>query len=331
MGMHARLRIPAMIIHLGIDIGGTWIKFGVIDAEGHILFADRARTRVEGQRATLAGIVECATSMADWARRSGHIPVSVGIGSPGTINPSTRKVRPPTPNLTTIIGVNLADLVEDATGLPTAVDNDANCAAWAEYKFGSGRGIDNLICITVGSGIGSGFIVDGHVYSGPNGSGGELGHVTIDWQGNLCPCGNRGCLETFASANAMMRKATDLAAQNPAGLLAQKKDGATVSLAILFECARLGDSAATTVIDESATQLGFGILNAVQIFDPDAVVIGGGAADADSEGIWLSKLAATIHQHAFSVEGKALRIGKAALGNDAGFIGAAALGAIKSG
>lgn len=321
-----------MIIHLGIDIGGTWTKYGVIDADGHILFADRAKTRgVEGQKATLDGIVECATTMTDWAKRGEHVPVSVGIGSPGTINPATKKVQPPTPNLTTIIGVNIAELVEVATGLPTVVDNDANCAAWAEYQYGSGRGIDNLICITVGSGIGSGFIVNGQVYSGPNGSGGELGHVTIDWQGPLCPCGNRGCLETYTSANAMMRKATEMAEQNPTGVLAQKDDGSTVSLATLFECARLGDAGAKNVIEESATQLGFGILNAVQIFDPDAIVIGGGAADADTEGIWLSKIASTVHTHAFSVEGKTIRIGKAALGNDAGFIGAAALGASKSG
>ncbi len=320
-----------MIIHLGIDIGGTWTKFGAIDIEGHILLADRAKTRgAEGQQATLDGIVDCARVMIDWAQRAGHIPVSIGIGSPGTINPETMKVQPPTPNLTTIIGVNLAALVEDATGFPTVVDNDANCAAWAEYQFGSGRGINNLICVTVGSGIVSGFIVDGHVFSGPNGSGGELGHVTIDWQGPLCPCGNRGCLETFTSANAMMRKATERAGKNPSGMLASKNDGDLVSIAILFECARAGDSDAIALINESATQLGFGILNAIQIFDPDAVVIGGGAADADTDGIWLAKIASTIHSHAFSVEGKSLRIGKAALGNDAGFIGAAALGASKS-
>lgn len=321
-----------MIIHLGIDIGGTWIKYGAIDREGHILFADRAKTRgAEGQKATLDGIVDSARVMIEWSRRAGHIPVSVGIGSPGTINPETKRVQPPTPNLTTIIGVNLAELVEQETGFPTMIDNDANCAAWAEYQFGSGRGIDNLICVTVGSGIGSGFIVDGRVYSGPNGSGGEMGHVSIDWQGPLCPCGNRGCVETFSSANAMMRKATAAAGHDPGGMLARKMDAGRVSLAVLFDCANQGDPAATSVIEESATQLGFGILNAVQIFDPDAVVIGGGAADADSNGIWLARIASTIHEHAFSVEGKTLRIGKAALGNDAGFIGAAALGAIKSG
>ena len=321
-----------MIIHLGIDIGGTWTKYGAIDSEGHIQFADRAKTRGhEGQQATLEGIADCARSMMEWARHAGHTPVSIGIGSPGTINPTTHKVQPPTPNLTTIIGVNLAKLVEDEIGLPTIVDNDANCAAWAEYQYGAGRGIDNLICVTVGSGIGSGFIVDGRVFSGPNGSGGEMGHVTIDWQGPECPCGNRGCLETFTSANAMMRRATEAAKRNPTGLLAAKQEGATVSVAELFACAQDGDADANGVIEESATQLGFGILNAIQVFDPDAVIVGGGAADADTDGRWLAQIAATIHKHAFSVEGKSIRVGKAALGNDAGFIGAAALGATKSG
>jgi glucokinase len=275
----------------------------------------------------LEGIVNCARAVVEWAMKAGHTPVSVGIGSPGTIHPVTGKVQPPTPNLTTIIGVNLAELVERDTGLPTAVDNDANCAAWAEYCYGSGRGIDNLICVTVGSGIGSGFIVDGHVFSGPNGSGGEMGHVTIDWNGPKCPCGNRGCLETYASANAMIRKATEAARRNPSGLLARKNGFDIVSIAILFDCARLGDPDAVAIVGESATQLGFGILNAVQIFDPEAIIIGGGAADADNDGRWLGMVEETLHKHAFSTEGKTLRVGKAALGNDAGFIGAAALGA----
>ncbi len=321
-----------MIIHLGIDIGGTWIKYGAIDPDGHILFADRARTRgSEGQQATLDGIVDCATSMVVWAKRAGHAPVSVGVGSPGTINPATKRVQPPTPNLTTIIGINLAQLIEQATGLPADVDNDANCAAWAEYRYGAGRGIDNLICVTVGSGIGSGFIVDGRIFSGPNGSGGEMGHVTIDWQGLPCPCGNRGCLETFTSANAMMRKATDAATRNPGGLLASMRDAGAISMAALFDAVRMGDEDAQAIVAESATQLGFGILNAIQILDPDAIIIGGGVADADSDGRWLAKVASTIHEHAFSIEGKSLQVGKAALGNDAGFIGAAALGALKSG
>lgn len=317
-----------MIIHIGIDIGGTWIKYGAIDGEGHILYADRARTRgAEGQKATLEGIVDCARASVSWARKAGHVPISIGIGTPGTINPISRKVQPPTPNLTTIIGIDLAGLVEEDTGIPAVVDNDANCAAWAEYRYGAGRGIENLMCVTVGSGIGSGFVIDGRIYSGPHGSGGEMGHVTIDWQGPLCPCGNRGCLETYSSANAMMRKATDSARQNPQGLMASQMEGDLVSIAVLFDSARKGDSDAIAVLDESATQLGMGILNAVQILDPEAVIIGGGAADADSEGRWLRKVEETIHRHAFSAEGKQLRVGKAALGNDAGFIGAAALGA----
>jgi glucokinase len=319
-----------MNIHLGIDIGGTWIKYGAIDAEGHILFADRARTRgAEGQQATLDGIVGCACALCDWAQRAGHTPVSVGIGSPGTINPDTHKVQPPTPNLTTIIGINLAALVERDTGLPTAIDNDANCAAWAECCYGAGRGIDNLICVTVGSGIGSGFIVDGNIFSGPNGSGGEMGHITLDYRGPRCPCGNHGCLELYASANAVIRKAAAAADTQTESALASLRDASAdgMTLAILFDAFARGDATARQILVESAHQLAMGILSAVNLFDPEAVIIGGGMADADSDGFWLGQVGDRIRAHAFSVEGKNLRIGKAALGNDAGFIGAAALGA----
>lgn len=319
-----------MNIHLGIDIGGTWIKYGAIDGEGHILFADRAHTRgAEGQQATLEGIVDCGHRMIAWAQKAGHTPLSVGIGSPGTINPISKKVQPPTPNLTTIIGINLAELLERETGLPTDVDNDANCAAWAEYCYGAGRGIDDLICVTVGSGIGSGFIVNGRIYSGPNGSGGEMGHITIDWKGPRCPCGNHGCLELYASANSVVRKAAASADADPDGVLSslRRSAGSDMTLSLLFSANAGGDETAHRILLESAHQLAMGILSAVNLFDPDAVLIGGGMADADSEGFWLGQVADRIRSHAFSVEGKNLRVGKAALGNDAGFIGACALGA----
>ena len=320
-----------MNIYLGIDIGGTWTKYGAIDGDGAILFSNRAPTRGgDGQEATLNGIVGCARALMDWAKRAGHTPLSIGIGSPGTINPVTKKVQPPTPNLTTIIGVNLAELVASDSGLPTAIDNDANCAAWAEHCYGAGRGIENLICITVGSGIGSGFIVNGRIFSGTNGSGGELGHVTIDWRGPRCPCGNHGCLETFTSANAIMRKVEETVQVHPDGQLAQKKrDSGALALGDLFEAARGGDLESRRILVETSQQLALGILNAVNLFDPEGVVIGGGAADADTDGWWLGNIAERIHAHAFSVEGKSLRIGKAALGNDAGFIGAAALGKLQ--
>jgi glucokinase len=317
-----------MIVRLGIDIGATFVKYGVIDDAGHILFADRAPTRgAEGQKATLDGIVACARRVVEWSSKAGHQPASVGIGSPGTINPQTRKVQPPTPNLPTIIGVDIAGLVQSAVGLPSVIDNDANCAAWAEHRFGAGRGIDNLICLTVGSGIGSGFIVDGRIFSGTSGSGAELGHVSIDWQGASCPCGSRGCLENYTSATALIRRAGEVAADEPASELRRQRDqsGGAVTIAGLFAAAHSGDLAARRILDEAALQFAIGILGAINLFDPEAVILGGGVADADTDGIWLNAIRDHIHQHAFSSAGKSIRVGKAALGNDAGFIGAAAL------
>ncbi|MBI5867291.1 MAG: ROK family protein [candidate division Zixibacteria bacterium] len=316
-----------MIVRLGIDIGATFVKYGVIDEEGHILFADRAPTRgSEGPKVTLDGIVGCASRMFEWCANAGHRPASVGIGSPGTIHPQTRRVQPPTPNLRTIIGVDIAGVVQSATGLPSVIDNDANCAAWAEHQFGAGRGIDNLVCLTVGSGIGSGFIIEGRIFSGSSGSGAELGHVSIDWQGPLCPCGNQGCLENYTSATALLARANMVAVKSTGELKRQRDQaGGSVSIAGLFAAAHAGDPVARGMLEEAATQFAIGILSAINLLDTEAIIIGGGVADADTQGIWLNSIRDNIHRHAFSDAGKSIPVGKAALGNDAGFIGAAAL------
>lgn len=321
-----------MTVHLGIDIGGTFVKFGVIDSEGHILFSERTPTRGdEGREAATGAIVGAANRLVEWSQNAGHQPAFIGVGSPGTINPHTHIVQPPSPNINAIIGVDFPTLITAATGLPVAIDNDANCAAWAEHIYGAGRGINNLVCLTVGSGIGSGFIVDGRIHSGPTGSGGELGHVTIDWQGNRCACGNRGCLETYVSANALMRRAAAAAAKHPESRLAERRDErGMIPIGELFLAAAAGDTAASEICRESALQFAIGILSAVNVLDPEAVIIGGGAADADhaAGGHWLNAIAENIRHHAFSEAGKNLRVGRAILGNDAGFIGAAALGAL---
>jgi len=321
-----------MHVYLGIDIGATFVKYGVIDPDGHILYSSRTSTRGnEGREAAVGAIVGTARELVAWSRSAGHTPLSIGVGSPGTINPTTHVVQPPSPNIMAIIGVDFVTLITGETGLPVAIDNDANCAAWAEHVYGAARGIKNLICLTVGSGIGSGFIIDGRIHTGPTGSGGELGHVTIDWQGNRCPCGNRGCLETYVSANSLMRRAGDAARSEPGGMLARHLDPqSNVPIGDLFKSAAAGDRAARQICDESALQFALGILSAVNVLDPEAIIIGGGAADADHThgSHWLAAIGDNVRHHAFSDAGKSLRVGRAVLGNDAGFIGAAALGAL---
>ena len=321
-----------MNVHLGIDIGGTFIKYGIIDSDGHIEFSSRTPSRdPDNQDAPVDTIRSCASEMMKWATDAGHTPVSVGIGSPGTVNPVTHTIQPPSPNIPELIGVNFIDIVSRETGLPTVIDNDANCAAWAEYRYGAGRGLDQLICLTVGSGLGSGFIVDGQLLSSPSGSGGELGHVSINYDGPACPCGNRGCLEKYTSGNAMLKRAEAETPSQPDGLLMQSRDPETGRITIkgLMTTASQGDSLARRILTEAAEKLGVGILTAVNIIDPEAVIIGGGVADGDAAagGFWLDTIIRHVHRHAFSEAGKNLQIGRAVLGNDAGFIGAAALGA----
>ncbi len=321
-----------MDVHFGIDIGATYIKFGVIDPDGHIEYS--ARKLIKGDDGTVRAVetvVDCAHELLTWAAAAGHQPVSLGVGSPGTINPLTNRVQPPSPNITEIVGENFVDLLKQATGLPVMIDNDANCAAWAEYRYGAGRGIDNLICLTVGSGLGSGFIVNGQILRGPTGSAGELGHVSIDWDGPQCPCGNRGCLENYTSATALLSAADEAARLDPQGLLGQRRDADTGKITVrgLLRAAKGGDPPAQMILDAAAHKLAIGILTAVNIVDPEAVIIGGGVADADfaAGSLWLNTITAYLHRHAFSEAGKNLQVGRAVLGNDAGFIGAAALSA----
>ncbi|GAB4321070.1 MAG: glucokinase [Candidatus Zixiibacteriota bacterium] len=321
-----------MDVHLGIDIGATYIKFGVIDPDGHIEFSARQLTKGDDATARATDtVIACASRMMKWAADAGHDPVSLGIGSPGTIHPTTHRIQPPSPNIPEIVGVNFVDLLQRETGLTTMIDNDANCAAWAEYRYGAGRGIDNLICLTVGSGLGSGFVIDGHILRGPTGSAGELGHVSIDHDGPLCACGNRGCLENYTSATAILNQAEDASRLDPQGLLGRARDAETGRITVrgVWDAARGGDVSAQRILDDAARKLAIGILTAVNIIDPEAVIIGGGVADADAAagGLWLNAISGHLHRHAFSEAGKTLRIGRAVLGNDAGFIGAAALGA----
>ncbi|MBD3298760.1 MAG: ROK family protein [candidate division Zixibacteria bacterium] len=321
-----------MDVHLGIDIGATYVKFGVIDPDGHIEYSSRRLIKGDdGAARAVDTVAVCARELLTWAAEAGHKPVSLGVGSPGTINPITHRVQPPSPNIPEIVGEDFVDLLKQETGLPVMIDNDANCAAWAEYRYGAGRGIDNLICLTIGSGLGSGFIVNGQILRGPTGSAGELGHVSIDWDGPQCPCGNRGCLENYTSATAILKAADEAARFDPQGLLGQVRDADTGQITVrgVLQAAKDGDPPAQMILDDAAHKLAIGILTAVNIVDPEAVIIGGGVADADvaAGSLWLNAITAHLHRHAFSEAGQNLQVGRAVLGNDAGFIGAAALGA----
>jgi glucokinase len=308
---------------VGVDIGGTKIAAGVVTAAGRVLDRTRVPTPPDDQAATLAALVAVIEEL-----RSRHPEVdAIGVGAAGLVEWPGGRARWAPHN--TYRRMELRRLVHERTGLPTAVDNDANAAAWAEARFGAGAGAgaasDDLVLVTVGTGIGGGLVLDGRLYHGESGFAGELGHMIVDPDGDRCPCGSRGCLEAMASGSTLGRLGREAAATDPGGRLAVLAGGAElVTGEVVFAAAAEGDKAAIALFERIGHWLGVGIASLVTIFDPDLVVVGGGVAATGD--LLLAPARASVERY---VHARAQRdlppVVPARLSSDAGLVGAATL------
>lgn len=258
---------------LGIDIGGTSVKFGIVDENYNILEQISIPTLAKrSTEALVADIIEAAKPLI-----RAYNPVSIGIGSPGSIIPQEglviRAGNLPFRN------VPLARLVEDGLGLPTYLENDANCALIAEVAAGVCRGCQDALIITIGTGIGGSILIGGKIYYGHNFLAGELGHFIIQHNGRPCACGMRGCFEQYASASALVRQTAEAIAANPGSILAQLGsggvDGRTVFSALEQNC-----PVAEQVIRDYASYLAAGLNSLTYIFQPQKIALTGGVAGA---------------------------------------------------
>lgn len=304
---------------LGIDLGGTTIKAGVVDTGGRILIKGQMATgAMEGAGSVLKRIVDLA---GDLVRRQGlnrRDIKAAGIGIPGSVDVDSGVVRL-APNLFWR-DFPLRSELEALLGLPVAVDNDAHVAALGEMWQGAGRGFPSLLMITIGTGIGSGLIIDGHIRRGVFGYGAEMGHIKIVPGGPRCHCGGQGCLETVASATAMVRHFREqLAAGQPSSL----QDSADLGAREILEAAAGGDDLASRVVNTAAAYLGLALANAALLVGPEAIIIGGGAAGAGE--VILAPIRESVARHLGAWQVKPLPILAAGLGNDAGIVGAAYL------
>jgi glucokinase len=260
---------------IGLDVGGTKIFGGVVTENGHLLEHRRIPAPVGGD-ATVAAIEQMISDLR--ARRPG-VEV-VGVGAAGMVEWPGGLVRYALNN--GYVDMPLRQRLEEVTGLPAVVDNDANVAAWAEARFGAGAGRSHIIMLMVGTGVGGGLVLSGEVYRGSSGLGAEVGHLIVDPSGATCGCGNRGCLEAMVSATALRRLGQQVAAADPSGRLAVLAGPAGtpggITGEVVASAAREGDSAARSLFDEMGRWLGIGIASLVTIFDPELVVIGGGLA-----------------------------------------------------
>jgi glucokinase len=305
---------------IGVDIGGTKVAAGVVDEGGRVLDREWRATPGADAAATESVIVEVVDALS---RR--HTARAVGIGAAGWIA-NDRATVLFSPHLAWR-NEPLRDALSGRIALPVLVENDANAAAWAEYRFGAARGHSVAVCVTLGTGIGGGMVVDGSVYRGAFGVGCEYGHMTVVPDGRLCACGNRGCWEMYASGRALARDAAELAAESPmaaGSLLAMAGSVQNLSGPVVTAAAADGDAAAVSLCTTAGRWLGRGLANLAAVLDPSVFVIGGGVSAAGD-----LLLRPAREEYANSLTGRGFRplaaIEGAALGPDAGLIGAADL------
>jgi glucokinase len=306
-----------MTVTVGVDVGGTKIAAGVVDDDGLILDTERVETPAEDSDAAVRAIVEVAPRL-----RKAHPNVAaVGVSAAGFVS-SDRATMLFTPNLAWR-DLPLRDLLEKELQVPVVIENDANAAAWGEFRFGAGSEADHLVFITLGTGVGGGVITEGLLLRGAQGAGGELGHVTIQATGPRCSCGNHGCLEALASGTAIQRRAREVANEQPDSALGQLAIQRKVLGEDVTELANQGDEAAASVLNEAGVWLGVGLAGFVNVFNPEVIAIGGSVAKAGER--ILEPARQEVYLRARSPSRDLVRIQEATLGTESGVLGAAAL------
>jgi len=315
-----------MKYYAGIDLGGTFIKCGIVDGEGKLLIKDKIPTGSERPYNEIAA--DMANLALTLAKKAEVSLEAVGIGSPGTVD-SAKGVIVYSNNIKWE-NVPLAKAVGEVVKLPVYITNDANAAALGESFAGAGKNLKNLVFVTLGTGVGGGIIIDGKLYEGGYSAGAEIGHTLIKMNGEKCTCGRRGCLEAYASATALikqskaaMEKCPDSVMWRICGGVSENVDGKTA-----FDGMRAGDKAATKVVKTYVRYLAEGITNLCNIFRPDAVILGGGiCAEGDT---LLKPVKRSVNRNIFGgVRYAPVKIFTAKLGNDAGVLGAARLAMTK--
>ena len=315
---------------IGIDLGGTKISTGLVSESAQVIARDYRETlATEGEDEVIGRMVDAAHTVMREASVTADQVAAVGVGSPGPLDIKTGIVMG-APNLQGWECVPLKQRIEDALGIPTFLENDANAAALGEHRFGAGRGFDHMIYVTVSTGIGGGLILGGSLFYGVDGMAGEIGHTTILANGPRCGCGNRGCLEALASGTAIARSARESLVSGVPTIMTELAGGdpGRITARLVAEAAEQGDAEAHRILIEAMNYLGIGMANLVNLFNPQLIVIGGGVASIGDE--LFESVRRAVMRHALPATKKSVQIVPAKLGGDVGMLGAAAVGLTRS-
>ncbi|MCM1265302.1 MAG: ROK family protein [Candidatus Gastranaerophilales bacterium] len=308
---------------IGIDVGGTNVKIALVNEKGSIIYSNSIPTRAEmGYEYTINNMKEAIRDLLKETQSSAKDIEGMGFGFPGQIDCKNGIVRL-APNIPGWVDVPIAEIMEKEFGIPTRVDNDVRCAALGELNFGAGVGCENLICITVGTGIGSGLIINGKLVRGASNAAGEIGHIKLDMTGGpLCGCGDRGCLEAFASGPSIVAMAEEYI---KGGKSTKYRELANPEITpyIVSEAAKQGDPVAQRIFTIVGEYIGIGLASVVNLLNPEKIIIGGGVAAAGD--ILMNPIKETLVKRAMKIAGSTVQVVPAELGNTAGVIGASLL------
>ncbi len=306
---------------IGADLGGTYLKLGAVDAGGRIVARSRVRTDRSGDPAFFTDWL--ADALRTFASSLPEEPLGIGLGCPGLIDPEEGLCLRIT-NIPGVDGLPLGGLLADRLGMPVVVENDVNAMAYGEFVFGAGRPFRNVVCLTLGTGVGGGLVLDGRLYRGTGFTAGEIGHVCVDAEGIPCPCGSRGCLEQYVGIEGLVNQARwRIEAGLPTRIPEYVPEGGRITPRIIAQAARDGDGVAAEIFSDAGRKLGVVLAGLMHVLAPDAFVVGGGLTGAGD--LILEPARREARLRVFTMLRERLRVLPAALGNDAGTVGVSLL------
>ena len=315
-----------MAKRIGIDVGGTNVKIALVDEKGKIIYSNSVPTYAKmGYEYTVNNIKQAIRDLMKETNTTEKNIEGIGFDFPGQVDCKKGIVKL-APNIPGWVNVPIAQMIEEEFHIPTKIDNDVRCAALGELKFGAGKGCENFVCITVGTGIGSGLVINGKVVRGASNAAGEIGHIKLQMQGGpICGCGDTGCLEAFASGPSIVAMAQEYIKGGKSTKFREMAaaEGGEITPYMVAKAAEEGDPVAKRIFEIVGEYIGIGLTSVINLLNPEKVIIGGGVAEAGD--LLFDPIRKTIKERAMVVAGEAVEIVPAQLGNSAGVIGASML------
>jgi len=310
--------------NIGVDIGGTNVKIALVDEKGVIAYSNSVPTRAEmGYEYTIQNIINTIKESLKESHNNISDIGGIGFGLPGQIDSINGIVRL-LPNIPGWVNVHLAEIVQKEFKVPVKLDNDVRVATLGELNFGAGKGCQNLVCLTVGTGVGSGIVVNGQLVRGASMTAGEIGHVIVEKDnGEICGCGSRGCLEAYASGPSVVKMAKDYIAGGKSTKFKEIAAGNEITPFMVYEAAKQGDAVAKQIFNIVGEYLGVALVSVVNLLNPEKIIIGGGVGQAGD--FIFNPIKEAIQKRCIPTSAAAVEVLPAQLGESAGVVGASLL------